>query len=92
MKFKSSLSEYTEPEFFEIISELFEGPVDVPEDQEEQYITDLIDHIAGVTEHPEKSGLLCYPPADREDSAKGVMQEIKAWRARSGKPGFKQPD
>lgn len=92
MKFKSTLSEYTEVEFFEILNELFDGPIGVPEDQEEQYITDLIDHIASVTEHPEESGLLCYPPADREDSANGVMQEIKAWIARSGKPGFKESE
>ncbi|RMO91344.1 Colicin/pyocin immunity protein [Pseudomonas syringae pv. philadelphi] len=88
MKPKSQLSDYTEAEFMEILNELFNGVSATKEDPEE-YVISLIDHIAEVSEHPEKSDLLCYPPDDREDSAAGVMKEIKEWRTKNGKPGFR---
>ncbi|KTC18636.1 hypothetical protein AO390_03600 [Pseudomonas marginalis ICMP 11289] len=92
MNRKSKLEEYTEAEFTALVNELFIGPDGISEDEEEQYLIDLALYIEEITEHPEKTDLLFYPPVDREDSAKGVIQEIKAWRARSGKSGFKQPD
>lgn len=92
MNRKSKLEEYTEDEFTALVNELFIGPEGVSENEEEQYLINLALYIEKITEHPEKTDLLFYPPADREDSAKGVVKEIKAWRARSGKPGFKQPD
>ncbi|WP_024682261.1 bacteriocin immunity protein [Pseudomonas syringae] len=88
MKLKSKLSDYTEAEFMGILSELFTGVSETREDAEE-YVNNLVDHITDVTEHPEKSDLLYYPPEGREDSAAGVMKEIKEWRAKNGKPGFK---
>ncbi|PBP40429.1 bacteriocin immunity protein [Pseudomonas syringae] len=88
MKLKSQLSDYTEAEFMEILSELFTGVSATREDAEE-YVISLVDHVAEVTEHPEKSDFLCYPLEGREDSAAGVMKEIKEWRAKNGKPGFK---
>ncbi|KFF81379.1 bacteriocin immunity protein [Pseudomonas syringae] len=88
MKLKSKLSDYTEAEFMEILSELFTGVSETREDAEE-YVNSLVDHITEVTEHPEKSDLLYYPLEGREDSAAGVMKEIKEWRAKNGKPGFK---
>lgn len=75
-----------------LVNELFIGPDNVAEDEEEQYLIDLALHIVDVTEHPEKTDLLFYPPADRERGAKGVIQEIKAWRAKSGKSCFRTPD
>ncbi|KPC57202.1 Colicin/pyocin immunity protein [Pseudomonas amygdali pv. morsprunorum] len=88
MNLKSQLSDYTEAEFMEVLNELFNG-VSATKENAEEYVISLIDHIAEVTEHPEKSDLLCYPPEGREDSAAGVMKETKEWRAKNGKPGFK---
>ncbi|EGH31446.1 colicin/pyocin immunity protein, partial [Pseudomonas syringae pv. japonica str. M301072] len=67
MKLKSQLSDYTEAEFMEILNELFNG-VSATKENAEEYVISLIDHVAEVTEHPEKSDLLCYPPEGREDS------------------------
>ncbi|MCF5488349.1 bacteriocin immunity protein [Pseudomonas syringae] len=88
MTLKSKLSDYTEAEFMEILNELFAGVSETKENAEE-YVNSLVDHITDVTEHPEKSDLLYYQPEGREDSAAGVMKEIKEWRAKNGKPGFK---
>nr|CCA64314.1 colicin E2 immunity protein [Escherichia coli] len=33
---------------------------------------------------------LYYPRDDREDSHEGIVKEVKEWRAKNGKPGFKQ--
>lgn len=42
-----------------------------------------------LTEHPDGSDLIFYPPDDREDSPEGIVEEVKEWRAANGKPGFK---
>lgn len=52
----------------------------------------LVQHMSDVMEHPERLGLLCYPPADREGSREGVMHEIKRWMANNAKLRFKESD
>ncbi|BDO03284.1 hypothetical protein KAM622c_28710 [Klebsiella quasipneumoniae subsp. quasipneumoniae] len=34
--------------------------------------------------------VIFYPPKGREDSPERVVKEVKEWRARNGKPGFKE--
>ena len=43
-----------------------------------------------ITEHPNGSDVIFYPPKGREDSPERVVKEVKEWRARNGKPGFKE--
>jgi len=92
MKRKAKLEEYTESEFAGLLNELIHGAVGVAKDKEEEYLIDLVFHIVHVAEHPEKSDLIFYPPAGRETGVEGVLREIKEWRAKSGKPGFKESD
>lgn len=89
MNLKEKLEDYTELEFLELLAELFENKHDLGADEYEKITTTLINHVVTVTEHPEKSDLLCYPPKGRDDSPKGILEEVKKWRALNGKPGFK---
>ncbi|NBA93415.1 bacteriocin immunity protein [Pseudomonas sp. R5(2019)] len=84
MKLRSTLEEYTEAEFEELVSIVFYDRLDSDEE-----LSDLIDEIDRLTEHPRKYGIICYPEPDAEDSPKGVINTIKTWRAANGKPGFK---
>ncbi|AVB22545.1 bacteriocin immunity protein [Pseudomonas avellanae] len=89
MIMKEKIEDYTEAEFMEVLNELFNG-VSATKENAEEYVISLIDHITEVTEHPEKSDLLYYPPEGREDSAAGVMKEIKEWRAKKWQAGFQR--
>lgn len=91
MNLKEKLEDYSETELLEILEELFENKNNLDGDEYEKLTTDIISHIVTITEHPENSDLLCYPPQEREDSPKGILAEIKRWRALNGKPGFKAP-
>lgn len=90
MNSKNLLEEYTEEEFLQLIEELFCDSRGLDRKSEERYMIALAEHIVKISEHPEKSDLLFYPPAGREDSPTGILNEIKDWRAKNGKPGFKE--
>lgn len=78
------LSDFTEAEFLLFVSEI----CDFSKRTEKQ--TDaLIDEFERLSEHPEGSDVIFYPPDDREDTPEGIVKEVKAWRAANGKPGFK---
>ncbi|WP_225422715.1 bacteriocin immunity protein [Pseudomonas huaxiensis] len=49
----------------------------------------LLDHFEAITEHPDGSDVIYYPPEGSEDSPEGVVKRVKEWRAANGKPGFK---
>lgn len=89
MIFKEKLENYTEAEFLELLHILFTGDHGLKGKAREKYVIRLVLYIAEITEHPERSDLLTRPPAGREDSPEGVLQEVKRWRAENGKPGFK---
>ncbi|TPW37279.1 bacteriocin immunity protein [Mixta tenebrionis] len=78
------LKSYTEQEFLDFVWKIWlaEGITEKEQDA-------LVDEFERLTEHPDGSDLLCYPRKDREDSPEGVIKEVKEWRARNGKPGFK---
>nr|WP_096857509.1 bacteriocin immunity protein [Escherichia coli] len=50
----------------------------------------LVDEFRRLAEHPDGPDLIYYPRDDREDSHEGIVKEVKEWRAKNGKPGFKQ--
>jgi hypothetical protein len=89
MNIKEKLEDYTETEFLNLLDEIFENKNNLNGDEYEKLSIDLITHIEKITEHPEKSDLLCYPPEGRENSPHGILEEVKRWRALNGKPGFK---
>ncbi|WP_163019869.1 bacteriocin immunity protein, partial [Pseudomonas viridiflava] len=42
------------------------------------------------TEHPAKTDVIFYPEDDQEDRPESILNTIKKWRAKNGKPGFKK--
>ena len=82
---KKTISDYTESEFLEFVRKICraEGETEADDDK-------LVDEFRRLAEHPDGSDLIYYPRDDREDSPEGIVKEVKEWRAKNGKPGFKQ--
>ncbi|MNN76601.1 Colicin-E7 immunity protein [compost metagenome] len=89
MIFKEKIEDYTEGEFIDFLSELFSSPPGMSSLQEERYRIKILDHFSKITEHPDRSDVICFPPEGSDESPKGITQRIKEWRAANGKPGFK---
>ncbi|EPE9306516.1 MULTISPECIES: bacteriocin immunity protein [Klebsiella] len=81
---KKSISDFTEAEFLAFVKKIF-NPNTTTEDEDVQNVLEF----ERLTEHPDGSDVIFYPPKDREDSPEGVVKEVKEWRAKNGKPGFK---
>ena len=84
MEDKKSISDFTEAEFLAFVKKIF-NPNTTTEDEDVQNVLEF----ERLTEHPDGSDVIFYPPKDREDSPEGVVKEVKEWRAKNGKPGFK---
>lgn len=82
MKLKNNISDYTESEFKKII----EAIINCEGDEKTQ--DDNLEHFISVTQHPSGSDLIYYPE-NNDGSPDAIMKEIKEWRAKNGKPGFK---
>ncbi|QMI05586.1 bacteriocin immunity protein [Citrobacter sp. RHB25-C09] len=78
------ISDYTEEEFLDFVRKIF----DVDNTTEAEDIQNILE-FKRLTEHPDGSDLIYYPREDREDSPEGVVQEVKEWRQKNGKSGFK---
>ena len=85
MELKNSISDYTEAEFLAFVKKIYLAEGITEEDDDK-----LIDEFRRLTEHPDGSDLIYYPQSDREDSPEGIVNEVKKWRAKNGKTGFKQ--
>lgn len=83
MVLKSSLADYTQAEFLQLIHAIESAAT-------EQERDDLLEHFIQVTGHPAGSDLIYYPEADADDSPEGILQAIKEWRSTNGLPGFKE--
>ena len=79
-----TISDYTEIEFLVFVKKLF----NVQNTTEEEDVKNIIE-FTRLCEHPSGTDLIYYPDDSREDSPEGVFKEIKEWRAKNGKPGFK---
>lgn len=82
---KKNLSDYTEAEFLAFVKKIF-YPHHTTEEEDVKNVLEF----ERITEHPDGSDVIFYPPDEREDSPEGIVKEIKEWRAKNGKPGFKQ--
>lgn len=79
-----TISDYTAAEFLEFVKKICiaEGATEEEDDK-------LVDEFERLTEHPDGSDLIYYPRDNREDSPEGIVKEVKEWREKNGKPGFK---
>lgn len=80
---KSSLSEYTEGEFLELIKEIC-GAVST-----EEYQDELLECFIAATGNTVASNWIYYPENGEDDSPEGIMKTLKEWRAAQGLPGFR---
>jgi hypothetical protein len=81
---KSSLSEYTEGEFLELIKEICEAV------GEEEYQDELLEHFIDATGNAAASDWIYYPENNEDDSPEGILNTVKKWRAAQGLPGFRE--
>lgn len=91
MSEKKSISDYTEAEFLAFVKQIF----NVENTTESEDIKNIL-LFKKLTEHPDGADLIYYPREDRPDSPdspdspEGVVKEVKDWRAKNGKSGFKK--
>jgi len=79
-----NISDYTETEFLDFVARVCSA--DYPTELEH---TKAVLEFERLTEHPDGSDLIYYPDDGKDDSPEGIVKEIKEWRDRNGKPGFK---
>jgi len=89
MTMKQRLSDYTEPEFLALVSDLYEDRTGLSGADLEKHRIETVLLFEKLTEHPDGSDVIYYPPEGADNSPQGVVNRVKAWRAANGKPGFK---
>lgn len=85
MNTKKNITDFTESEFLLFVEQICNADGATEEEDDA-----LVLEFERLTEHPDGSDLIFYPREDREDSPRGIVDEVKAWRAAQGKPGFKK--
>ena len=80
----TSISDYTEEEFLEFLTEICKSEYLTEKDQIEAVLL-----FEKLTEHPDGSDLIYYADSDEESTPAAIIEKIKAWRTANGKPGFK---
>lgn len=77
------ISDLSESEFLSFVTRVYNDDYDT----EEQHI-DAVLEFKALSEHPSGSDLIFYPEPGKSGPT-AVVEEVKAWRAANGKPGFK---
>lgn len=85
MRLKSTLSDYTEPEFQALVERIW--AVDLPKADHDR----LINHFDRIAGHPRGADLLFYhPKTERNPNSSGVVvYHVKAWHSGQGRAAFK---
>ncbi|MFJ4351462.1 bacteriocin immunity protein [Pseudomonas sp. NPDC089428] len=89
MIIKERLEDYTEAEFLMLIKELYHNIDGLNSNELERRRDSIVLNFEKLTEHPDGSDVIYYPPEGADSSPQGVVKRIKEWRAANGKPGFK---
>lgn len=90
MQLKDRYEDYTEAEFLEFLNEFFDSVTTLEGDEFGRYISQLADHFATITEHPDKDDLIFHPPAGMVHTPAGILAAVKEWRAAHGKASLKE--
>ncbi|WP_336367825.1 bacteriocin immunity protein [Marinobacter sp. C2H3] len=80
---KKKLSDYAEDEFLDALRWFWNE--DISEDEESKFVNQFNELV----EHPSKSDLIFFPETGREDSPRGIVDEIKRWYHEHGKVCFR---
>jgi len=83
---EKTITDYTEAQFIQFVHDLFEANSTGASDE---VMADLLDHFCEVSKHPSGTDLIYYPEEGTDDSAEGITNTVKEWRAANGLPGFK---
>ncbi|MEA9390696.1 bacteriocin immunity protein [Acerihabitans sp. TG2] len=86
MKIKMNYEDYSEREFLELVTKVFNADFLTEVDADK-----AVFELVRLSEHPSGADIVFYPSADADDSPEGILNVIKEWRAMNGKPGFKRP-
>lgn len=82
----TDISDFTEAEFIGFIRNIRvmnKGGTDAA-------LGELLEQFSQLAGHPEGYDLIFHPEPGADNSAKGVTQTVKAWRAANGLTGFKE--
>lgn len=79
-----SFEDYTEIEFLRFLKKICAADY-----ASESAHDSAILEFERVSEHPDGSDLIYYPRGMKTDTPEGIVDKIKVWRAKNGKPGFK---
>ncbi|MBP5948818.1 bacteriocin immunity protein [Pseudomonas sp. P42] len=80
---KNTFNECVESEFEALLQRI------ISHDGTEPEVDKMVFLFEEVSEHPAGSDLIFYPEDGADDSASGITQTVKEWRAAQGLPGFK---
>ncbi|EKQ4521942.1 bacteriocin immunity protein [Escherichia coli] len=86
---EKTISDYTESDFIELLSNFFENKHGLNSKDFRKFIDDLQLHVVNITQHPLGNGLIFNTPDEIECSPVGILEEIKRWRKSQGLPLFK---
>ncbi len=89
MDLKPRIEDYTEAEFLAFVTLFFRNDSPLKGDARVAWKSGLMNHFRTISEHPNGSDVICFPPPGSEDSPEGVVKRVKEWREANGKPGFK---
>lgn len=78
-----NITDFTENELLEFVIKIY--TVDYRSDRGH---LNAIFEFERISEHPKGSDLFCFPAPGKE-GPQAIIEEVKAWRAAHGKPGFK---
>ncbi|CAG9430930.1 bacteriocin immunity protein [Providencia alcalifaciens] len=84
MELKNNFSDYTEAEFLKFLQAIYYVQT---ENENEHKL--WVRHFVKISEHPQGNGLIYNPNSGDDDSPEGILKSVKEWRAKNGKPGFK---
>ncbi|WLH75040.1 bacteriocin immunity protein [Pseudomonas fluorescens] len=85
MELKRNFSEYTKAEFLAFMAEILRENTAQTDDQ----LDELLIHFELITEHPDGTDLIYYPPSDAESTIEAITERVEKWRVANGKSGFK---
>ena len=83
---KKIISDYTEAQFASFIQDTLVANSSGASDE---VMADLLDQFCEIADHPAGTDLIYYPEEGADNSAEGITQTVKTWRAANGLPGFK---
>ncbi|WP_434525993.1 bacteriocin immunity protein [Photorhabdus asymbiotica] len=86
MELKNKIEFYTEAEFIEFMKEIFKENLAKTDER----LNVLLSHFEKVTEYPAGTDIIYYANSDSECTPEAITKKIKEWRAKNGKPGFKE--